>query len=48
MITGDAIFCQRDVCQAIVEQGGDSLFVLKNNQPPLRRDIELCFAENPR
>ena len=48
VITGDAIFCQREVCEAIVEQGGDYLFVVKNNQPTLRRDIELCFAENPR
>jgi hypothetical protein len=48
VITGDAMFCQRDVCAAIVEQGGDYLFVVKNNQPTLRRDIELCFAENPR
>lgn len=48
VITGDAMFCQREVCEAIVDQGGDFLFVVKNNQPTLRREIELCFAENPR
>lgn len=48
VITGDAIFCQRDVCEAIEDQGGDYLFDVKYNQPTLRRDIELCFAENPR
>jgi hypothetical protein len=48
VITGDAIFCQREVCEAIVDRQGDYLFVVKDNQPTLRRDIELCFAENPR
>ena len=43
LITGDAILCQRDVCQQIVDQGGDYLFVVKDNQPELRAAIEAEF-----
>lgn len=43
LITGDAMFCQRDVCQQIVDQGGDYLFVVKDNQPELKAAIEAEF-----
>lgn len=39
VILGDAMFCQRDLCAKIVEQGGDYLFTVKGNQPGLERDI---------
>ncbi len=29
VVLGDAMFCQRDVCAKIVEQGGDYLFTVK-------------------
>ena len=35
VVTGDAMFCQRDLCQQIVDSGGDYLFVIKDNQPEL-------------
>lgn len=44
VITGDAIFCQRDLCQQILDQKGHYLFFVKENQPTLRRDIQLAFA----
>jgi hypothetical protein len=37
--TGDAMFCQREVCQEIVNEGGDYFFVVKENQPTLREAI---------
>ena len=40
VVTGDALFCQRDLCQAIVEQGGDYVFTVKDNQPSLAIDIQ--------
>jgi len=39
VITGDAMFCQREICQAVVDQGGDYFFVVKENQPTLRAAI---------
>lgn len=39
IITGDAIFCQRDLCQKIVDEGGDYVFTVKDNQPSLAIDI---------
>lgn len=44
VIVGDAMFCQRDLCEQIVEDGGDYLFPVKENQPPLLRDIQLELA----
>ncbi len=44
-VTGDAIFAQKPICRHIVEEGGDFLFTVKENQPGLRRDIEEAFAE---
>jgi hypothetical protein len=39
VFTGDAIFCQRDVCKAIHAGGGDYVFTVKDNQPSLAIDI---------
>jgi hypothetical protein len=43
LVTGDAMFCQRDLCQQIVDSGGDYLFVVKDNQPDLKAAIEAEF-----
>lgn len=47
IVVGDAIFCQRDVCQAVIDSGGDYVFAVKENQPGLLRDIELEFNAAP-
>jgi hypothetical protein len=44
LVTGDAIFCQRDLCQEVVDGGGDYLVIVKDNQPTLRADIAAAFA----
>ena len=36
VVTGDAMFCQRELCKQIVDSGGDYLFVVKDNQPELK------------
>jgi hypothetical protein len=36
LVTGDAMFCQRELCEQIVDSGGDYLFVVKDNQPELK------------
>ena len=38
VIIGDAMFCQREICQAI-DIKGDYLFVVKDNQPELKASI---------
>lgn len=44
VITGDAMFCQRDFCQQVIEAEGDYLVFVKENQPTLLHDIEAAFA----
>lgn len=43
LITGDAMFCQREVCQQIVDRGGDYLLVVQDNQPELKAAIAAEF-----
>lgn len=43
VITGDAIFCQRDLCQQIIDDGGDYFITVKDNQPELKAAIEAEF-----
>jgi hypothetical protein len=45
VIVGDAAFCQRDVCQTILDSGGDYLITVKDNQPALKRDVEAAFSD---
>jgi DDE_Tnp_1-associated/Transposase DDE domain len=45
IFTGDAIFCQREICQEITAGGGDYLFVVKDNQPELKSDIAESFGD---
>lgn len=44
IITGDAAFCQRDLCEVIVDAGGDYVFFAKENQPGLVIDIAAGLA----
>jgi hypothetical protein len=44
LVTGDAIFCQRDFCQQVIDAKGDYLVFVKENQPTLLHDIEPAFA----
>jgi hypothetical protein len=50
IITGDAMFCQRDLCASIIAAGGDYVFTAKDNQPSLVVDIDagLAFQEQAR
>jgi hypothetical protein len=50
LFSGDAMFCQRDICKKIIDGGGDYLFTVKDNQPSLAADIAagLNFDEQKR
>lgn len=43
VITGDAMFCQREVCQAIRDRGGHYFVTVKDNQPTLKEAIAAEF-----
>jgi predicted transposase YbfD/YdcC len=47
VITMDALLTQRHVAQTIVDEGGDYVMIVKENQPQLRADIELVFTLPP-
>ena len=44
VLTGDAIFCQRNLCSTVVAGGGDYVFVVKGNQGSLQAGIAQLFA----
>ena len=44
VIVGDAIFCQREVCEEILENGGDYFLAVKDNRPGLHREIQQELA----
>jgi hypothetical protein len=44
VFTGDAILCQRDLCEKIIDGGGDYVLIVKDNQPSLAVDIAAGLA----
>ena len=47
VVTMDALLTPRHVAQAIVDEGGDYVMIVKENQPQLRADLELVFTLPP-
>ena len=45
IVTIDAIGCQRDIAQKILDQKADYILALKGNQGSLREDVEVFVAE---
>lgn len=46
VVVADAMFCQKEICEQIIDSGGDYFIVVKDNQPALLRDVELAFANS--
>ncbi len=44
VMTGDALYCDRDLCRTISDAGGDYLVIVKENQATLLRAIATLFA----
>lgn len=44
VVIGDAAFCQRDLAKQVIDQGGDYILFVKDNQPSLQTDIAAGFA----
>src|SRR5215216_6112829 len=47
LVTGDAMFAQRNLSTQIVEAGGDYCWIVKENQPTLYDDLRLLFGPQP-
>jgi predicted transposase YbfD/YdcC len=47
VLTGDALFCQRDLCRQVVAAGGDYVLLVKENQPALYQATQLLFDPPP-
>ena len=45
VVTMDALLTQQKLAQAIVDAGGDSLRIVKENQPTWRADLAIAFAD---
>jgi predicted transposase YbfD/YdcC len=48
IVSGDAMFAQRSLSLLIVQEGGDYLWTVKDNQSQLKTDIELLFNNDQR
>jgi predicted transposase YbfD/YdcC len=46
VITADSLLTQREIAQSIIARGGDYVLPVKENQPCLREDIALVFAQS--
>ena len=44
IVSGDALLAQRELSLEIVQAGGDYVWIIKDNQPETRQDIERLFA----
>lgn len=47
LVSGDALYCQRRICEHILARGGDYLVTVKQNQPELFGEISLLFDQPP-
>lgn len=45
VVTGDAMFCQRDLSRKIRTKGGHYLWAVKDNQPALKNQIAEAFLD---
>jgi len=46
LVSADAMFCRRKICQQIVDSGGDYLMVVKDNQPELKLPSKRNFSRD--
>jgi hypothetical protein len=44
VIVGDAVYCDREICQKITEKEGDYLVLVKDNQPTLLQAAQQAFV----
>lgn len=47
IVTTDAMGCQKEIAQTIVEGEGDYILAVKDNQPTLHAELQAAFVEAP-
>ena len=47
VVTGDALYAQRELSLRVLEQGGDYFWALKDNQPGVKEAVSLLFEQPP-
>ena len=47
VVTGDALYAQRELSLRVLEQGGDYFWGLKDNQPGVKEAVNLLFEQPP-
>ena len=47
IVTTDAMGCQKEIAQTIVDGGGDYVLAVKDNQPTLHGAVQAAFAQAP-
>ena len=47
MVTGDALYAQRELSLRVLEQGGDYFWALKDNRPSVKEAVSLLFEQPP-
>jgi predicted transposase YbfD/YdcC len=45
VVTADALICQREIAEQVIEQGGDYVLALKGNQATLYEDVTLFLED---
>jgi predicted transposase YbfD/YdcC len=45
LVTIDALGCQKEIAQKIIDGGGDYVLMVKDNQPHLLEDIQECLTQ---
>jgi predicted transposase YbfD/YdcC len=48
IVTADAMGCQKEIAQVIVDQKGDYILAAKDNQPTLHAEMQAAFAQAAR
>lgn len=48
ILSADALYTQKQVCQEVIACGGEYLLFVKQNQPTLHEDLRLFFQDPPR
>jgi hypothetical protein len=44
LVVADAAYCHREFCEAVLEQQGEYLVLVKDNQPTLQHQVEQAFV----
>ena len=47
VVTGDALYAQREMSLRVLEQDGDYFWVIKGNQPGVKEAVSLLFDQPP-